>query len=302
MPIGNENRGDPVIPGSLPHVLTVGSASPGGTKDGFSNFGPWLDLVAPGASLTLPAPPGVCQSGYGSADGTSFAAPQVAGGVALLRAALPKLSTQQLFDLARRRSATTFAVSDTGRDDNTGFGLMNVGAGTTATASADEQREIDDDVYWLKQDPKTHPTYLRSGRTLRLSSALAPGKDPSDVIPISLRRGESVTATAKTNSKSSLLEVTGWSPSTGSFDISRGSNHGFLNDSGGFSPNPRTVFQAKVTGTFYIAVGVPDLSAASDDQVSKVPLDPRVAYTLTITKTKATAIKSAKKKSVRKKK
>ncbi len=289
--IGNENRGDAVIPGALAHVLTVGSASIGGTKDSFANFGPWLDLVAPGSGLTLPAPPGVCLSGYGSADGTSFSAPAVAGGVALIRAAHPSITTSQAFDLARRLSSTPFAVGDTGRDDTTGFGMLDVAAGSAATATASEPREIDDDVFWLKRDPKTHPTYLRSGRRVTVTGALAPGKDPQDVVPISLKKGETVTATARTRTTNAIIEVTGWSPSTGSFDIGRGSAHGFLNDSGGFSPNPRTTFRAKKTGTFYIAVAAPDLAASNDQQVSKVLIAPRLAYTLAISKTKAAPVK-----------
>ena len=294
--VGNENSGDPVIPGSLPHVLTVGSASLGGTRDSFSNYGPWLDLVAPGAGLTLPAPPGVCLSGYGSADGTSFSAPAVAGGVALIRAAHPSITTSQAFDLVRRLSSTPFAVGDAGRDDNTGFGMLDVTAGSTATATANESREIDDDVYWLKQEPRTHPTYLKSGRKVTVSGALAPGKDPQDVVPISLKKGETVTATAKTKTTNGLIEVTGWSPSTGSFDIGRGTTHGFLNDSGGFSPNPRTTFKAKKTGTYYVAVATPDLAAATDEQVSKVTIAPRLAYTLTVTKAKAAPAKKSTKK------
>ena len=299
--IGNENRGDPVMPGSLPHVITVGSASLGGTRDAFSNFGPWLDLVAPGANLVLPAPPEVCLSGYGEASGTSFAAPAVSGGIALIRAAQPKLGISQVFDLVRRLSSTPFVVGDIGRDDNTGFGLLDVSAGTSATATANEPRELDDDVFWLKQDPKTHPTYLRSGRSTRVTGAVSAGKDPQDVVPVRLKRGETLTATASSKTDNVLMEVSAWSPSTGSFDIGKGATRGFLTDSGGLSPNPRTVFQAKRTGTYYIAVAAPDLASAGDTQVSNITLAPRMPYSLTLTKTKATAIKGTTKKKKKKK-
>jgi hypothetical protein len=131
-----------------------------------------------------------------------------------------------------------------------------------------------------------------------LSGALAPGKDPQDVVPISLKKGETVTAIARTKTTNGLVEVTGWSPSTGSFDIGRGTTHGFLNDSGGFSTNPRTVFKATKTGTFYVAIGAPDLAASTDTGVSKVVIAPRLSYTLTISKAKAAP---AKKKSKKKK-
>lgn len=44
---GNEGKGDAAVPGSLTRVLTVGSATAEGTRDAFSNFGPWIDLVSP---------------------------------------------------------------------------------------------------------------------------------------------------------------------------------------------------------------------------------------------------------------
>ena len=79
VPVGNEGSVEPVFPGGLPHVLAVGSAAASGARDEFSNIGRWVDLVAPGANLVLPAPPSICISGYARASGTSFSAGAVAG-------------------------------------------------------------------------------------------------------------------------------------------------------------------------------------------------------------------------------
>ena len=56
VPAGNEGLNEPVFPGALAHVLTVGSARAPAARDEFSNAGPWIDLVAPGADLVLPRP------------------------------------------------------------------------------------------------------------------------------------------------------------------------------------------------------------------------------------------------------
>ncbi len=92
---GNEGKIDASVPGNLSRVLTVGSASSDGTRDAFSNFGPWIDLVSPGASMILPAPLDVCTTGYGVASGTSFSAPAVAGAAALDLGAAPARSTRR---------------------------------------------------------------------------------------------------------------------------------------------------------------------------------------------------------------
>ena len=122
---GNEGKGDPAVPGKLERVINVGSSSVEGTRDTFSNYGPWVDLVAPGASLILPAPKGVCESGYGTANGTSFAAPAVAGAAALIKSLRPSLDTQQMYDLLRMYSTKGSGE----RDNDLGFGLLSVEAG-----------------------------------------------------------------------------------------------------------------------------------------------------------------------------
>ena len=163
---GNEGKGDPAVPGKLERVINVGSSSVEGTRDTFSNYGPWVDLVAPGASLILPAPKGVCESGYGTANGTSFAAPAVAGAAALIKSLRPSLDTQQMYDLLRMYSTKGSGE----RDNDLGFGLLSVEAGSQNTAPQKQATEVDDDVYWVKQDTKSHPTYLKATRTAKLKS------------------------------------------------------------------------------------------------------------------------------------
>src|SRR6185295_8546655 len=76
---GNDN-GPVLYPGAYANAIAVGSNNPGNARSAFSNFGPELDVMAPGESV-LGA---ICtcngnSGGYGLGSGTSFAAPHVAG-------------------------------------------------------------------------------------------------------------------------------------------------------------------------------------------------------------------------------
>jgi subtilisin family serine protease len=295
---GNEGKGDPTVPGKLERVINVGSASADGTRDAYSNFGPWIDLVSPSAGLILPAPPGVCTTGYGTAQGTSFSAPAVSGAAAVIKSLRPTLDTQQMYDLLRM-----FTVKDLytpGRDNDSGFGLLSVEEGVNAATPAKQSTEIDDDVYWVKQDRKKHPTYMKATSKTSLKSSVQPGKDPDDVFPVYVQKGRLLTVTATAVKTTSLLSIGIWSRNTGSFDVSTNKTDSLIIDSEGVTNNPRIQYRAKSTGTYYVSVDAPDPPDASDERTSSTVVEPYIRYTLSMTKGKAK--KKATKKKKKKKK
>ncbi len=288
VPSGNEGEREPVFPGTLAHVITVGSAAVSGARDAFSNFGPWIDLVAPSAALVMPAPPAICISGYARADGTSFSAAAVAGAIALIGGARPTLSTSQLYDVVRRRA--TSDASTSGFDVNTGFGLLNVGAGLGVTASAADPYEINDNVYWLRQRPAAFPTYLRSKRKSTTRGSLSPGKDPQDAFKVRLRKGELLRATVKNGSTSSALAATIWSTRAAAFSMELPASSAELRDSSGFTQNPAVSYRASKTGTYYVAVFAPDWDLPGEQGKAGqdlAPLSPpRTTYSLTLARSR----------------
>jgi subtilisin family serine protease len=108
---GNPQNACSTSPARTPNAVTVGATQSNDAKASFSNFGTCLDIFAPGV--------GVLSSWYTSdtatntISGTSMAAPHVAGAMALILAANPSFTSQQVRD-ALVNNATPNVVTNPG--------------------------------------------------------------------------------------------------------------------------------------------------------------------------------------------
>ena len=95
-----KGRAAPVgFPACVEGFVSVGAVDKSARVADFSNSGPTLDVLAPGVDIrssVLKPGGGRVRQGYDDFDGTSMAAPHVAGGMALLRQAAPRASVAEL--------------------------------------------------------------------------------------------------------------------------------------------------------------------------------------------------------------
>lgn len=85
---GNNGSSDTTWPAGMEEVIGVGSTTHGDTVSDFSNYGTWVDLMAPGDSIYSTLWEGSSQSStYGKQAGTSMACPLVSGIASLMMAA-----------------------------------------------------------------------------------------------------------------------------------------------------------------------------------------------------------------------
>lgn len=89
---GNDNTSEPFYPAAYDEVIVVSAIDQNDIKAHFSNFGDYIDFCAPGVNIISTWKNG--KYAYGS--GTSFAAPYVAGVVALLLSKYPELSNEDV--------------------------------------------------------------------------------------------------------------------------------------------------------------------------------------------------------------
>lgn len=115
-----------LYPGKFPEVIATSAIGSNLQQSYFSREGPENELCAPGANLP------VYDSLIGK--GTSFAAPHVSGCIALMKSVNQSLTPP---DVRQILQTTTFDLGAPGKDNQYGYGLVNVSNAVRVAAGED---------------------------------------------------------------------------------------------------------------------------------------------------------------------
>jgi subtilisin family serine protease len=116
---GNDNsNSDLYSPAGDKGVFTVAAVDSSYNKASFSNYGSAIMLAAPGVDIISTAP----GNSYEYRNGTSMAAPAVAGVAAMMKAENPKLTPEEIQKIL---IASSNDIMTSGKDDYSGYGFVN---------------------------------------------------------------------------------------------------------------------------------------------------------------------------------
>ncbi|WP_329558238.1 S8 family serine peptidase [Streptomyces uncialis] len=157
---GNNGYPDAVnAPGCVSSAVTVGSSTDDDQLSTFSNRGPLLDLLAPGTSIVSSVPGNT----YAGKNGTSMAAPHVAGALAVLKHAYPTEGIDGLVSrLATSGTPIVYTGASTPRlDVGRAVPPYTPGTGWTFAGTADYDGDSHFDT--IARDDATGILYLFPG-------------------------------------------------------------------------------------------------------------------------------------------
>ena len=130
---GNSNTNvSTAVPANCPNVVAVASTTRQGGRSSFSNYGSGIDVAAPGSTIASTLNSGTTtpgSEGYAIYDGTSMAAPHVAGVVALMQAVAPSPMTPAAVESTLKSTLRAFPVSI---DQPIGNGIVDAAAAVAA--------------------------------------------------------------------------------------------------------------------------------------------------------------------------
>lgn len=115
---GNDGTNDLIYPAAFENVIAVSAVDKNRLIASYSNYGDHIDLAAPGSDIITTAR----NNGYVTTSGTSFAAPQIAGVLALLKSHFREIERSEYIT---KLLSATMDEGSLGKDEYYGYGIAN---------------------------------------------------------------------------------------------------------------------------------------------------------------------------------
>lgn len=127
------------FPGGFEEVISVGATNYYDMKADYSNYGPWTELVAPVGDQGTGIRSTALDDSYFNGWGTSFACPQVAAVVAMIKSLNSTKSVAEIREILHK---TAIDLGEPGKDNYFGYGMLNASAALmeTINPSVDGER------------------------------------------------------------------------------------------------------------------------------------------------------------------
>ncbi|WP_167969435.1 type VII secretion-associated serine protease mycosin [Lentzea indica] len=167
---GNEGK-EVSAPANIGGVIAVAGTNREGKPWKSSNVGADTVLSAPAQGIVTAAPKSVYSSGYAEMDGTSAASAIVSGVAALVRAKHPEMPAK---DVVNALIKTAQDLAEPGRDETTGFGMVNPMGALTAQFPPVERNPL---------LPSPKPSTPQPTPTLAAQRPVQPAAKISDRLP-----------------------------------------------------------------------------------------------------------------------
>ncbi len=163
---GNEGRNASSYPARYPNVISVSATDAAGDKASYSNFGAGVDISAPGGSETgkiiqNTLDPSSGESVFVGFQGTSMAAPHVAGVVALIKAS-------GISEPAEVLSVLKQSTRKVQEDHLNHFGAGHLDAGAAVKLALKGKITFNDFFRWLRNSGYLNPGFWLDGGAVAL--------------------------------------------------------------------------------------------------------------------------------------
>ncbi|MDB9312644.1 DUF5942 domain-containing protein [Spirulina sp. CS-785/01] len=168
---GNENRNSASYPARYPKVLSVSALDSGQNKAPYSNFGAGVDISAPGGGengkiLQHTIDPRTGEAVFAEYQGTSMAAPHVAGVAALIKAA-GITEPEQVYDILQK------SARPVEEDTLNHYGAGQLDATSAVKLALKGQITVKDFFRWLRDSGYLNPGFWIDGGVVALLPKLA---------------------------------------------------------------------------------------------------------------------------------
>ena len=257
-------------PAALPHVLGVSALTHSGNVPDYSNRDPvYNDISAPGSGLlsTFPASLTALRVGcpdqgfsdcgtdeYRNAEGTSFAAPQVAAAAAVLFGLVPTLTNDQVAYILEHSADDVNAGTGCprcalGRDALSGWGRLDVAKAVGALSGPLPSPDV-----YEPNDQAGADAHVLWGLSQRVRATLDYYDDPVDVYRVVLRKRQTLDATLTANWGGANVGLELWRPGTRKVDVPANVRRLRAAQSVKAGSRQHLAFVAPVAGAYYVEV------------------------------------------------